>query len=917
MATADPFLKSPLNPVNMSRSAAHQTSGHAPSTRILRRVREAATDLAHLAATPHGWKFVADKNDAMLYEMNGRALPASVSTVHTFGAGGGNVADFYLVRGVTTLYGSDEHGIRDVLAFLAARTTEEFAPKMKRVFGKYYANGVVIDKLSCTTPPPFAPVADSEDEDGGAKTRRKSFSDDDAYSVNWLSLTAPTSLGGVDKNRDFTMVSYQDAFERHENQMLRVGKGAVMDDQLALGSSRIITNNNSSNSGKMMLGVHVLMSVNFKDIPALPKSANSNRQHFRNSGFVVEATSDPHKFRLSMFLSLLPTKSSLKNARKYQKWLLSVVSSVGNLARVVSTASTLQHDGTLLLSRSKVGKTAWKKSDHCYLCLKMFRTFRRCHHCRLCGEAVCSTCSGFVKLPGAMGTRARRNSGSSVDIRSQYSHDGDSSSDESSYASETRGCNVCIESVIQSTSVSGNAMGGSLSRSASMSSSSFSSSSHMTLATPQPQPQTMTATTQNAVGVGSTSVHSNASMVRSDDESMISFGDDTSDRGSGTVGSSSSNNALNQPFQAYYNSQRTRSTDDQSDNFHAAAPGPPMKPYEYNAHHNMLNNPSMSTTSSSFSRTSHESEQLVNMYALQQHQTNQDVYQYQQHPYEFQQRLPPRQYSTESFSSEVSYGDDDLSMDPDILALAGLTLKDKSSNHKQYYKQQPPVYSVDENEDYDDFDFSGSQRGTAATTATSGWSAADSMISTTSNSSSSSRGTSTTSGATFHFSTMSSSGAAPATSSVHQEIAVLMLQDLATPNQNTNNLGSSRGPSAETGAASLGRPPMSAAMRSTGTSSGAANAGFTPSQSAYNLLSSMNRSGGFSNTNSHLSSSPKIISASSQHASSSSSSSRANDMILLPVAPPKSPEFVEFSDATRESIFVRPDDGNDMIRLNF
>ncbi|GLD98936.1 hypothetical protein PINS_up007654 [Pythium insidiosum] len=62
--------------------------------------------------------------------------------------------------------------------------------------------------------------------------------------------------------------------------------------------------------------------------------------------------------------------------------------------------------------------------------------------------------------------------------------------------------------------------------------------------------------------------------------------------------------------------------------------------------------------------------------------------------------------------------------------------------------------------------------------------------------------------------------------------------------------------------------------------------------------------------------SPSHSQAASQTQRSDSFSSARNDMILLAAPEPSSPKFVVFADRHRESIFVRPSDGSDMIPLD-
>ncbi|KAE8898679.1 hypothetical protein PF005_g12625 [Phytophthora fragariae] len=149
-----------------------------PSARILERVREDATDLALLATvTTHDWKLLSDKNGTQMYEMSGESLSSQVSTVRTFGkGGGGHPSEFYLVRAATTVR-TDVNAMLDVLR---TSTSEDFRAVMKKVFDKQFESGAVVDSLSCTTPPPYAPSPDSQRDNGGWQL----FSEDEA--------TAPT-----------------------------------------------------------------------------------------------------------------------------------------------------------------------------------------------------------------------------------------------------------------------------------------------------------------------------------------------------------------------------------------------------------------------------------------------------------------------------------------------------------------------------------------------------------------------------------------------------------------------------------------------------------------------------------------------------------------------------------------------------
>ncbi|KAL4145669.1 hypothetical protein PRNP1_011545 [Phytophthora ramorum] len=422
--------------------------GKRPSARILERVREDATDLALLATvTTHDWKLLSDKNGTQMYEMTGESLSSQVSTVQTFGkGGGGNPSEFYLVRAATTIR-SDMSSMLDVLR---TNTSEDFRAVMKKIFNKQFESGAVVDSLSCTTPPPYAPSPDST---GG----RQLFSEDDSYSANWVTLRAFTKLGGLDGHRDFTIVNYQDVFERAyiSDKLQRVGRRLARDPHRP-----------QPVNGSSLIGVHTFSSMNFKDIPELPKSSKTNRLHFRNSGVVVEQLveedSQGPRVRVSLLLSLMPSKLVLKEvsqsprmrvalaaghevAKKYRKWLQTLALGVTHLAEAAKPAVTMQH----------LSKMTWTESDHCFLCLKTFRTYRRRHHCRFCGEAVCGSCSGFVNMAlFDVNYEASERSSESItvghhrlDLRMASDGSGRSDNNASKDSTEefmdTRGCNTC------------------------------------------------------------------------------------------------------------------------------------------------------------------------------------------------------------------------------------------------------------------------------------------------------------------------------------------------------------------------------------------------------------------------------------------------------------------------------------------
>ncbi|CAH0478234.1 unnamed protein product [Peronospora belbahrii] len=208
--------------------------------------------------------------------------------------------------------------------------------------------------------------------------------------------------------------------------------------------------------------------MNFKDIPELPRSSKTDRLHFRNSGIVVEEMEEElacgPMVRVNLLLSLMPSKLVLKEltqsprlrvalakghkvAKKYRKWLQTLALGVSHLAEAAKPTVTMQHLSTM----------TWTQGDRCFLCLKMFRTFRKQYHCRFCGESVCGSCSSFVDM--SLFNVSYESSGSSSSIivgrcklNLPATVDGSGRSDNSSHNAsvdsteeylDIRGCNTC------------------------------------------------------------------------------------------------------------------------------------------------------------------------------------------------------------------------------------------------------------------------------------------------------------------------------------------------------------------------------------------------------------------------------------------------------------------------------------------
>ncbi|GLD98935.1 hypothetical protein PINS_up007653 [Pythium insidiosum] len=369
----DPFDDSPLNPLNMSRVASARTSStpdqqrRPPSAKLLARARTAAADLVELAGASAGWRFLSEKNETTLYELR---RPADA---------------YYVVKGVTTVHVD----VARVLSLLSARTTVELRLRLTQLFGKQLVDAVTIDHMSCSSPPAPAPAHEAP-----------AYSEDDLYTVDWFVLKS------AEGKRDFTVASYQDVFTRDvDGRLVRLGRSA------AAAAAAVAV---PSSQRDRVVGVHSLLSLDFKDVPPLPAHKKTERLHLQTSGLVIEETHERGVLRLSLFLSLLPTPATRKHSKRYEKWLQQLAMCVGNVALQAQTleaqAQGQAADDVLSCSSGSVRslghvldkktfekeqRAAWKKSSHCRLCVKAFHAFRRCHHCRFCGEAVCGKCSGL------------------------------------------------------------------------------------------------------------------------------------------------------------------------------------------------------------------------------------------------------------------------------------------------------------------------------------------------------------------------------------------------------------------------------------------------------------------------------------------------------------------------------------------
>lgn len=114
--------------------------------------------------------------------------------------------------------------------------------------------------------------------------------------------------------------------------------------------------------------------------------SNLVRSNLRRSGVIIEPTEE-NSIRVSFFFSETLKKRTTVSS-KTQKWMRRIVS------RFLSNLAELQLQKRLS-GQKQLTASEFMVNDGpaCHICLKSFTIYRRKHHCRFCGELICSNCS--------------------------------------------------------------------------------------------------------------------------------------------------------------------------------------------------------------------------------------------------------------------------------------------------------------------------------------------------------------------------------------------------------------------------------------------------------------------------------------------------------------------------------------------
>ncbi|RHY02073.1 hypothetical protein DYB36_008113 [Aphanomyces astaci] len=215
-------------------------------------------------------------------------------------------------------------------------------------------------------------------------------SDKDKVHVHWMSLV------GLHDDHRLSDMLFLSASQLYEPSV------AQYDDDIG---DDMVTTTTAANAS---CGTHIWESVDAtttssSSLQSLalfgPHDTKCMRLNVRNCGFFIETNHDTDDmcrvtFTFSCHLtggttsrSSNPCETTIAKARQWMQGM--VVTGLQQLA-ATCRASHLQ----------LVPRHQWALANHCTLCAKSFRfnVLRRRHHCRLCGQSICSTCSTFVTL---------------------------------------------------------------------------------------------------------------------------------------------------------------------------------------------------------------------------------------------------------------------------------------------------------------------------------------------------------------------------------------------------------------------------------------------------------------------------------------------------------------------------------------
>ncbi|KAF0692366.1 Aste57867_16543 [Aphanomyces stellatus] len=310
-------------------------------------------------------------------------------------------------RDVDSFHGQGELGMLQLLQFDSDATYHKISDKDKCVLYEslnhetYTVKGVatvfthlseVMDLLSCKDPH-FASVlakllgpihADNRtlfahDKYGGGASE-----DDDEHAllVTWLALQASSSAAVNNDHasahhlrtkvtsaqhitREFCFLRYSGYFTVEHDHVAR-----VLPSEPLTGASQAVS---------------IWESIHHAPASVVQHPALLGR--FVKTGFILEQAKAPNAVKVNFIMSTnLTTMSHARQGASEKLFLQRMVRTI--LLNMSAAVMELR-----LVKDHLLAKHSFTDSSMCTICLKTFSFLRRKHHCRLCGDAFCTTCS--------------------------------------------------------------------------------------------------------------------------------------------------------------------------------------------------------------------------------------------------------------------------------------------------------------------------------------------------------------------------------------------------------------------------------------------------------------------------------------------------------------------------------------------
>ncbi|TMW60799.1 hypothetical protein Poli38472_000841 [Pythium oligandrum] len=246
--------------------------------------------------------------------------------------------EFFTMKGTTTVSAP----IGDVMSLLKMESTSKMRDVMGEIFGTLFLEGMVLYRAK-ETPNRL----------------------NEALSVNWMALQSSKPHL---PHRDYVFLRYADVFEKQGD------NGSVY----------------GSNGSGLFIGASIWESIELDGTTPLPASNNVVRMRLRRCGIVVEETNHEDLLKISLYLSEAhPGRAAVSSLTK--QWMTKMVGCVVEVGNIMVARA--------LASQQILTKQQFVKDGICcHICIKAFTLLRRKHHCRVCGDVVCSKCSEMKSL---------------------------------------------------------------------------------------------------------------------------------------------------------------------------------------------------------------------------------------------------------------------------------------------------------------------------------------------------------------------------------------------------------------------------------------------------------------------------------------------------------------------------------------